>query len=101
MSEKTGVRFGTTLLEEAHRIRRETIAVSRASVPLDEKSALWIIRREAWLELQRDAEIFRASARDVRAKRLFDIPVRVTVDDEADVPMMQLVMEPQLYRQPR
>lgn len=87
--------FELTILVEARRLRMLAFAEGRTH-SLDPKTSFWVARREAWIDLMRDARY----ARDVnfgsttRRKELFGLPVRVTVDDEPDVPLIQLVMEP-------
>ena len=87
--------FELTILVEAHRLRMLAMSESR-SHSLDPRTSFWVARREAWLELMRDVRYGRmiAPLGQTRRKELFGLPVRVTVDDEPDVPLIQLVMEP-------
>ena len=96
------IRFGRTIVEEANRLRRHKIAVSRSSqTPLDERSTMWVMRMEAWQELISLSEIFALGICDVQRKTLFNWPVRLTVDDHPDTPMIQLVMEPLIHMRKR
>jgi hypothetical protein len=87
--------FELTILVEANRLRMLAIAESRSN-SLDPKTSFWVARREAWIDLMRDARYGRMIVQSglSRRKELFGLPVRVTVDDEPDVPLIQLVMEP-------
>lgn len=87
--------FHRTLLDEAYRLRSSVMAVSRLGVNLERSSALWVIRLDAWKELRRHQDY--SSAVQCQPNRLFNLPVRLTIDDDPDTPMIQLLMEPQLW----
>lgn len=90
--------FKLTVMEEAWRLRRSALARS-ATHTLDERTAIWVIRMDAWRELKMSADYVNSISIGVgRRKELMGLPVRVTIDDEPDVPMIQLVMEPEMFR---
>ena len=88
--------FRFDLLEEAYRLRRQALARS-SHCELDANTSMWVIRREAWRDLLASAD-FVNSIRSGPTLRneLLGLPVRLTINDEPDVPMIQLVMEPML-----
>ena len=90
--------FRVGLLDEAYRQHR--LVESQASSfgrPLDADGAFWVVTRDAWIEFQRSADmISHIQFGPDRRRELFGLPVRVTFDDEPDVPRVQLVMEPAL-----
>jgi hypothetical protein len=62
---------------------------------------MWVIRCEAWEELLRHENWMQfVGYRGIRGQRnsLYGLPVRLTIDDAEDVPMIQLVMEPMLFK---
>lgn len=66
---------------------------------LDPKTSFWVIKRSAWLELIRAMDIHMViQCGPTRRKELMGLPVRATIDDEPDVPMIQLAMEPKVDR---
>lgn len=90
--------FRHTIMDEAYRLRHFALRQYRTH-DLDEKSAMWVIRSEAWDELRKWADF--VGGLDYRANQLMGLPVRVTIYDSPDTPMIQLVMEPTLYQPPR
>jgi hypothetical protein len=86
--------FKFRLMERAHMLRRQAIARS-AGHQLDPKTTMWVIRREAWREFLMSQD-YLEHMQSCKEKKLLDLPVRVTVDDDPDTPMVQLVMEPLL-----
>lgn len=90
--------FKFSLMEEAYRLRHMTVATT-GSAALDAKTSFWVIRIEAWREFMRSADFMntvRIAQDGKHRNELLGLPVRLTVDDEPDVPMVQLVMEPML-----
>ena len=88
--------FKFDLLEHAYALRRSCIARSGRS-DLDPKTTTWIVTYYAWKEFLCSADIVHGHlTNDQRTSRktLFDIPLRVTVDDEEGTPPIQLLMEP-------
>lgn len=86
-----------SLMDEAYRLRVSAIAESHG-VSLDERSAMWVIKDDAWREMRRHESLnmttFAGGGRPMN--RLFGLPVRVTIGDDDDTPMIQLVMEPRM-----
>jgi hypothetical protein len=75
--------FKLPLIEEAYRLMHSAVANSSRS-RLDERTSLWL-----------SSDFFPGVAyKSNRRKELLGIPVRLTYDDDDDVPMIQLVMEP-------
>lgn len=87
-----------SLLNEARQQIHHAIARS-SGFDLDKSTAFWIVRMEGWRDLARDLE-FNIFATGYPRKTLLGLPVRISIDDEPDVPLIQLVMEP-MARAPR
>jgi hypothetical protein len=88
--------FKFDLLEHAYALRRSCIARSGRS-DLDPKTTTWLVTYDAWKEFLRSADIVQGHlVSDLRTgrKALFDLPIRITVDDEEGTPPIQLLMEP-------
>jgi hypothetical protein len=85
---------GYDLFAEAKRLWHHARAVSRSG-PLDEKTSMWVIRMEAWREMRLCDDHRYLDMH--RRNQLLGLPVRLTIDDEPDVPMLQLVMEPLVW----
>jgi len=87
-----------SLIDEAHRLLYWAVAQSSRS-RLDEKTSMWVIKRDAWLKFMSSQESARLLVVDLtgaRRNELLGLPVRLTIGDEPDVPMIQLVMEPMI-----
>lgn len=81
-------------MEEAYRLLHHTIARSGPH-ELDPKSAMFLIRREVWMDILKHLDMMMGRMPSPYAPReLFGVPVRITVFDPPDTPMVQLVMEP-------
>lgn len=64
---------------------------------LDPKTAFWVVTMNGWKDIKRDLDVYMvAQLRPNSRKELMGLPVRVTIDDEPDIPMIQLVMEPKV-----
>jgi hypothetical protein len=87
-------RLGRTILDEAFQIVRTHEALSRDGRLLDPRSMMWIIRWDGWRDIIASRDF--ATVADIERRTLFNIPVRVTVDDHPDTPLIQLVMETML-----
>lgn len=88
--------FKMPLIEEAYRQRHWALSHSR-SHKLDPQTSLWIIRVEAWREFQLSADFVKSISIGPKHRlELLGLPVRLTINDEPDVPMIQLVMEPMI-----
>lgn len=92
MFEKLG---GLTLTEEAYGLLRSHAAHNHR-LNLDRASALFIVKLDDWRFFLSTHEAMGTAsfARLARGrKELLGIPVRTTIDDEPDLPRIQLVME--------
>lgn len=88
--------FKFSMMEEALHLHHMTVATTGRAA-LDAKTAFWVIRIEAWREFMRSADFMntvRITQDGKHRNELLGLPVRLTIDDEPDVPMIQLVMEP-------
>lgn len=86
--------FRLSLVEEAYRLRRGALAQS-GGYQLDPKTAMWVIRLDAWRESQASADFLKVVQYGPTVRNeLLGLPVRLTIDDSPDAPMIQLVMEP-------
>ena len=99
MTKITPDMFKLTFIEEAHRLRRTALANSVTS-KLDARTSMWVIREEAWRDFQISSDFltvatFSSQRMDGRRNELLGLPVRLTIEDEPDAPMIQLVMEPE------
>lgn len=93
--------FRFDLLHHARMLQRYALAESSGR-PLDPKTSQWVIRREAWNEFRQAMDFLTVTGAvqinsRAAAWTLLGLPVRITVDDHPDTPMVQLVMEPMLY----
>jgi hypothetical protein len=96
MSEMKPEHFSYSALSDARRQYYSALQHSCSS-ELDPKTSFWVITMNGWNELRRDVELQMVlRLGPSRRKELMGLPVRVTVDDEPDVPMIQLVMEPKV-----
>lgn len=96
MSFKPGD-FELSLISEAR--QQFAYAIRFSHRHLDPKTSFWVIKQSAWLEFIRAMDIHMViQCGPTRRKELMGLPVRITVDDEPDVPMIQLVMEPKVDR---
>ena len=89
---------GDFLFQECMALWHQTVAQTTVC-SLEETSAMWIMREEAWRAICQRSEIMR-TMETYKAKQLMGLPVRITYQDHPDTPMVQLVMEP-LRRAPR
>lgn len=92
--------IGTPLWEDVH--RQYALGLRRAeNSGLDPKSALWIIRRDAWRWLRAAADSLDSFTHNPETgyRRLLGLPVRLTIGDEPDMPMVLLVMEVKMKQQ--
>jgi hypothetical protein len=96
MKKLTPDDFRFQLLDHAHMLRRSYIARNKSGYALE--GAMWVIRREAWLEFRLSPSALEHIKMRSGVNELFGLPVRITVDDSDDTPMIQLVMEPVLKR---
>lgn len=81
------------LFDEAYLQRMKVVALNGAATHgYDINSCFWLIREEAWRELIRARDFMLQS--DLRRKTLVGLPVRTTVDDAADTPLIQICAEP-------
>lgn len=88
--------FAMDIVNEIRQQRLMAIAQGRTH-QLDEKTSFWVVRREAWIEIMRSEDVYTSLQIGYhRRKEIMGLPVRITVDDETDVPMVQLVMEPMM-----
>ncbi|WJI43700.1 hypothetical protein NL532_24140 [Mesorhizobium sp. C120A] len=99
MTKLTPDMFKLSFMEEAHLLRRTACANSRSS-KLDERTSMWVIRMEAWRDFMASSDFLTVAVVSTqrlhgRRNELLGLPVRLTIDDEPDVPMIQLVMEPE------
>ena len=88
--------FGLSMMDQAHRLRRHAVAVSRTT-ELDAKTCMWLVRNDHKYRLY--DELSAADLVDVRGVNtveLLGLPVRFTVGDPPETPELQLVMEPVL-----
>ena len=93
--------FSKTLLDDAYRLRMAAIKHSKGH-ELDPKTAIWVMTIDAWLEILRHKDytasgLIQDPNMERGQKRLMGLPVRTTIDDDPDTPMIQLVMEPDLH----
>lgn len=93
-----------SLQAEAHRLLNSYRAHSaRADIELDAGSVMFVIKAEAWREMIYEARAsgslvgFDRNTEHMHSCRLFNVPVRLTIDDAPDVPVVQLALEPALY----
>lgn len=93
--------YGKAFLEDAWAQYESAVAIAQ-SCTLDEKTTHWIVNANAWLQFKRSPEFSNMvmTTGDPQIKKLFDIPVRLTIDDAEDMPEIVLMMEPMLYAQP-
>lgn len=79
-------------------LNQRRMAIAQGSThQLDDRTSFWVIRREAWIEILRSSDAYQSiQSRSDKRKEIMGLPVRITVDDEPDVPMVQLVMEPMM-----
>lgn len=88
--------FKLPLVEEAHRLRLGALEHSGGS-RLDPKTTMWVIRKEAWRDFQCSADFLRTvQFGPTTRNELMGLPVRLTIDDSPDTPLIQLVMEPKI-----
>ena len=91
--------FQLSILEDAYRLRRHAMQRSQTH-ELDPRTSMWVIRDTGWRELMMACGylnyiVCEPGPKSTR-RELLGLPVRVTIDDDPDVPMIQLVMEPMM-----
>lgn len=94
---QTSETIAIAIMEDANRLRHYAIARSGRQ-NLDPKTSMWLITHDAWQHLKASS-YFRTmigAAVDRRARTLMGTPFRVTIDDDPNTPLIQLVMEPSL-----
>lgn len=97
MNRLTTEDFRFKLLDHALMLQRSYIRQNKSGHALI--GAQWIIRSEAWREFQASADFVthvKFARNGVMKNELLGLPVRVTIDDQPETPMVQLVFEPLL-----
>ena len=86
------------IFDEAALLRHVTASMAEAQRDgLDARSAFWVIRRDVWLEMVLASDFMphvKSSSHESCPNMLMGLPVRLTVHDVAEAPMIQLVMTP-------
>lgn len=87
-----------SIMAEARQQYHYALANTAPGGWLDPKTCFWVITEPGWTELLREIRDYAVciSSGKVGRKTLLGLPVRVTFNDEPDIPMVQLVMEPKI-----
>ena len=90
--------FQLSLLSEAYQQHHYAMKYCNTH-ELDQRTSFWVVRRNAWMELLRSEDFLTSvDFNPQHRKELMGLPVRLTIEDESDVPIIQLVMEPLLRK---
>lgn len=88
--------FKFQLLQHAHALYHSALSRS-ASFELDPKTTMWLITSYAEQEFMKSKDIMNGFYRfndAINKRTLFNLPVRITINDLDGTPPIQLVMEP-------
>lgn len=95
--------FEFDLLAHAHALYMQAQSYS-ASHALDPKTCVWLVTYDAWrraMQSPSTAYTVQHGGGSSSTRRIYNIPVRITIEDEDGTPPIQLLMEPLVRRRAR